>query len=60
MKYVFGVFRGGQLIVPMGLPVECSPAAAGLIVGILDLAKGCLEPGDYMACDYLVNQNADK
>uniref|UniRef100_A0A6M3L306 Uncharacterized protein n=1 Tax=viral metagenome TaxID=1070528 RepID=A0A6M3L306_9ZZZZ len=51
-KYIFGVFRKGNLLFMIGQPITCSDSVAALIVGILDLAKDSLIKGDYFAADY--------
>ena len=52
MRFLFGVFRNGILVFQIGLPVKCTHAQAALIVGLFDLTKEALMPGDYFACDY--------
>lgn len=50
-KFIFGVFRDGHLVLEIGR-TECTMAQAAVIVGVLDMAKDCLQPGDYFACDF--------
>ncbi len=50
-NFIFGVFNNGKLVFAFN-KARCSHALASLIVGILDMGKGCLREGDYFACDY--------
>jgi len=53
--FIFGVFSKGKLVFPLGTPLKCSHITAAIIVGILDMAKSCLQKGYYFAADYQDN-----
>lgn len=59
-ELVFGVFRRGKLVFPIGMPIKCSHLTASVIVGVLSLTKDVLRPGDYFACDYKERINYEK
>jgi hypothetical protein len=48
--FIFGVYDKGDLMFEYKR-TKCSHAVAAIIVGILSMAKGSLEPGHYFACD---------
>jgi len=49
--FIFGVFNKDGLVLKIK-QIKCSHFIASILVGILDLAKDCLNNGDYFACDY--------
>lgn len=50
-KFDSGVYSRGQLVLLIGR-TRCTINQAAVIVGILDLAKDALMPGQYFAYDY--------
>ena len=58
VKFIFGIFHKGQLILPYGSPTTCTYAQAEFISIILGNAlKDVIHPEAYFGYDFASNHN---